>query len=135
MNVADRTLAAEARAVAEGHRAYLNGDGTLRVVSDTKPGKHYTVRATCGMDEGAGAIFTCDPVGNAAYADDHLHTTSREPGHTPCKHAAVAARRLEREGLLRWDAGRWVATAKVADVARTAAQANQPDDPFEGLPR
>ncbi|HYN18345.1 MAG TPA: SWIM zinc finger family protein, partial [Actinomycetes bacterium] len=25
----------------------------------------------------------------------------------PCKHAALAARRLEREGLARWDDGRW----------------------------
>jgi hypothetical protein len=25
----------------------------------------------------------------------------------PCKHAAVAARRLEREGLARWEDGTW----------------------------
>jgi hypothetical protein len=25
----------------------------------------------------------------------------------PCKHAALAARRLEREGLARWDDGTW----------------------------
>jgi hypothetical protein len=25
----------------------------------------------------------------------------------PCKHAAVAARRLEREGLARWEDGGW----------------------------
>jgi hypothetical protein len=25
----------------------------------------------------------------------------------PCKHAAVAARRLEREGLARWEDGSW----------------------------
>lgn len=132
---AERNLAAEVRAVEEGHRALLNGRipvalpaSFCNVVSDTKPGKRYQVRASASP---AGPIiFTCEPQGRHAYEDDHLGLTG-EPGIVCCKHAAVAARRLEREGLARLDAttGCWVDTRGAEPV--------DPTDPtiFEGLNR
>lgn len=101
---AERNLAAEVRAVEEGHRAVELDVNTFRVVSDTRPGKHYVV--TVGGWRDGDAVFRCTPRGDGAYGDDHRDTTT--VGVVPCKHAAVAARRLEREGTLALnDVGRW----------------------------
>lgn len=127
MNIAERNLAAEVRAVEEGHRAYVMEGGWVRVVSDTYEGKSYRVEFRAGF-VGEGVTFTCDPEeGRKLYQDDHLHVESRVPGHTPCKHAALAARRMEREGLVRMERGLWVATEKSGRKPVTLA------DPFEGL--
>lgn len=113
-----RTLDAEVRAVERGNHARLAGDGTtLLVASESEPGvnRHVRVQAV-----GSVVTFTCScPYG------------SWQPKFVPCVHASVAARRLEREGLLRWESGRWVPGEKVK-VPLTVVADN--DDPFEGLP-
>lgn len=142
----DRNLAAEVRAVEEGHRAYLARDARgpfLRVVSDTKPGKAYRVTAHASAGSGRPLVITCQPIG-ATDGHDH-HTVTSTDGIAPCKHAAVALRRLERHGLAAYAPGyidqandrvgcsRWVATI----TAETASAANRPvtdDDPFAGFP-
>jgi hypothetical protein len=141
--ITDPNIAAEVRAVEEGHRANLDRSGAsprIRVVSDTKPGKHYVVAATA-TTSGAGIVFECTPEGDHAYEDDHLHVTSPEPGVVPCKHAAVAARRLERERFAvlaypyngdRRSGSRWVATVT---AERLVEAARSTDDPFAGFPR
>ena len=68
-------LAAEIRAVEEGHNARVMPDGSVLVKAESHPGNYRVI------------IRPSLPV--------------------PCKHAAVAARRLEREGLARWDDGLW----------------------------
>jgi hypothetical protein len=119
--VAQRNLDAEVRGVEAGHRALAQPDGSIRVVSDTHHDKHYVVTFTAPF-AGSAVVFTCAPHGTAAYRDDHLHTVGG-PGLTPCMHAALAARRLEREGLVRFTGAEWVATDKAAAPAPT-------DDPF-----
>lgn len=138
MTPAERNLAAEVRAVEEGHHALLvvpldaydrpTGPPEVTVVSDTRAGKRYQVQATASP--GGPIIFTCTPAGTHAYDDDHQHLQG-ELGIVPCKHAAVAARRLEREHLARLDeaSGTWVSAAEAGPV--------DPTDPaiFEGLNR
>ncbi len=102
---AERNLAAEVRAVEEGHRAIATDVGTYRVVSDTRPGKAYVVRVGGWLH--CDAVFDCTPHGDAAYTGDHKAVC--DAGVAPCKHAAVVARRMEREGELALsEAGRWV---------------------------
>lgn len=128
--VGQRNLDAEVRGVEAGHRAFVVPGGAIRVISDTHHEKHYVVTFAAAY-VGSGVVFTCDPHGNAAYRDDHLHTIGG-PGLVPCMHAGIAARRLEREGLIRFtERGEWVATDRAAKP--------QPadDDPFAafGAPR
>lgn len=125
---AQKNLAAEVRAIEEGHRAVLQDDGTILVVSDTHHGKAYRVR-TLPCRAGETVTFLCEPEGDACYSDDHQ--TAQGTGVVPCKHAALLARRLEREGLVRlapW--GQWIATAKA--IAAPAVPIGY--DPFDGLP-
>lgn len=133
--VAERNVAAEARAVEEGHHARVQDDGSVKVTSDTHGdlGKWYRVEYVAHMD---GLIsFSCRPGGPMAYRDDHLAASSM-PGSVPCKHAALAARRLEREGLARYDDnGRWSVDASMLEAIRAKIEAQMPEDPFEGLPR
>lgn len=138
---AQRNTDAEVRFVEEGHNARLD-NGTLLVTSDTHHGKAYRVTADAPW-AGRPITFTCTPEGHAAYADDHLHMVSPEPGVVPCKHAAGAARRLAREGHARYDnaTGLWVATHKAQQhaglrpvpEARAAKPTVDDDDPFAGL--
>jgi hypothetical protein len=87
-------LAAEVRAVESGHNARVLPDGSILVKSDTLPGSHRVwVR---GVRDGT-VLFGC---------------TCRSGTHrsflpVPCKHAALAGRRLERESLARWHDGAW----------------------------
>jgi len=115
-------LTAEMRAVEEGHRCRLSPDGSrLLVKSESNPEVTYTLTV-----EGYGGFVavTCDcPAGRGERAPRGL-------GVAQCKHAALACRRLEREGLARFSGERWVLTAKAAPVAVLV-----PSDPFEGLPR
>jgi hypothetical protein len=132
----ERNLAAEVRGMEEGHHAWLVTDeafaltgagpqrAALKVKSDTKPGKWYGVDANALP---AGPVsFTCCPFGDHAYEDDHLLLTG-ELGIVPCKHAAVAARRLERAGLVHLDplTGTWLDTREAAPQPVAAI--------FEGL--
>lgn len=91
---------AEQRAVEEGRRAFFvtyNGKPAIKVVSDTSDRKYYV---TAYADARGVAIFEC-------YSDDpnFKHASSGKP--IPCKHAALAARRLEREGIVMWYDGLW----------------------------
>lgn len=126
---AERNLNAEVRAVEEGHRAFMQNDGRrdwVQVVSDTHHGKTYRVDFLA-FDVDNPIVFTCTPHGTAAYSGDHL-VRQVEAGVTGCKHAALAARRLEREGQAELRGGLWVATSKMP-----LPEFNQPADPFEGL--
>lgn len=128
---ARRNLDAEVRAVEEGHRAFVDG-ASIVVVSDTHHGKRYRVHAHAGV-AGSLITFQCAPEGNRCYSDDHL-ATAGAPGVTPCKHAALAARRLEREGLAELDADfHWTATPLAGQLAPAPAPVVEDDDPFAGI--
>jgi hypothetical protein len=87
-------LAAEVRAVEEGHLARVLPDGSVLVKSDSGAGSYRVgVRA---VDGGVVRLGCSCPSG--VYRG-HLPV--------PCKHAALAGRRLEREGLARWRDGVW----------------------------
>lgn len=120
-----RSLAAEVRAVEEGHHARLV-DGTVHVKSDTDDGVTWVVSA---FTVGDLPQFTC-------VADrpttGHARLTG-EPGLCACKHAARAAHSMERRGLMVWVDGLWHLTdAGVALVAAERAK-YQVADPWEGL--
>jgi hypothetical protein len=94
-------LAAELRAIEGGHRTRALPDGSLLVKSDSQPGS-YRVRVE-GVEAGL-IVFGCTcPSGDY-----------RANLPVPCKHAALAARRLEREGLARWADGGWRPRARPA---------------------
>ena len=87
-------LAAEIRAVEEGHNARVLPDGSILVKAESHPGSYrVTIR---GIDHGI-LRFGCS-CRSGQY---------RTVLPVPCKHAALAARRLEREGLARWEDGTW----------------------------
>lgn len=119
-----RTLDAEVRAVTEGHRAFLTEDPRkVKVVADefseiVEGGYRVTLCVTVGL-----IAFYCDHPQKAGLGERPAITA---PGTIPCKHAALAARRWEREGKAVWREGLWYSTEPQlpfpADV-----------DPFEGL--
>lgn len=87
-------LAAEIRAVEEGHNARVLADGSVLVKAESNPGSYrVTIR---GIDDGV-LRFAC-----SCRSGEYRSTLP-----VPCKHAALAARRLEREGLARWEDGTW----------------------------
>lgn len=153
MTTTDRTVAAEARFVEEGHRTFLGHDAQgyfVRIVSDIlgHTGKSWRVRAHV-TGPGLPVIFTCCPDGDTR--DGHPEHSSLH-GITDCKHMAGAARRLEREGLAQLlppgrygdvitRDSRWVATGRVAELARPversdayrAAVEGPGGDPFAGF--
>jgi hypothetical protein len=89
-NQAAYAIACEARGLREGHRARALGDGSLLVKASSGHGS-YRVRVA-GVRDGLLVLRCSCPSGDYR---------ARLP--VPCKHAALAARRLEREGLARWD--------------------------------
>jgi SWIM zinc finger len=89
-NQAAYAIACEARALREGHRARSLDDGSLLVKASSGDGS-YRVRVA-GVRAGLLALRCSCPSGDYR---------ARLP--VPCKHAALAARRLEREGLVSWD--------------------------------
>lgn len=127
--IAERNLAAEARAVEEGHHARIMPGGWVKITSDSYREKWYEVLFVAHTD---GLVsFVCRPRGRFAFREDHLYACSGVPGCLPCKHAALAARRLEREGLAALDAaGRWRATPR----ALAAASTPRSDNPSTGRP-
>jgi hypothetical protein len=123
-SIAQRNLDAEVKAVEAGHRAVVR-DGAVYVVSDTRHDKRYRVE-TLPVYAGDQVTFLCQPEGSGGYQDDHL--VAQATGVVPCMHAALLARRLEREGLVKLDNhGCWVATEKAPEFVYAG-------DPFEGLP-
>lgn len=125
---AEANLAAEIRGIEEGHRAWLTGEHTCRVKSDSTEGLWWVVTAQA-THPGAGIVFHCTPDRDGC--EGHGDHWSRTPGRVTCKHAAVLCRRLERLGLARWDHGMWLATDKAAEVAPVGWVA----DPFRMLGR
>jgi hypothetical protein len=87
-------LAAEIRAVEEGHNARVMPDGSILVKAESHPGSYRVFIR--GIDD-AILWFGC-----SCRSGEY-----RASLPVPCKHAALAARRLEREGLARWDGGVW----------------------------
>ncbi len=87
-------LAAEIRAVEEGHHARVLPDGSILVKADSQPGS-YRVRIE-GIQAGIVVLRCTCPSGDY-----------RGNLPVPCKHAALVGRRLEREGLARWRDGAW----------------------------
>ncbi|HZC98728.1 MAG TPA: hypothetical protein VFA46_00565 [Actinomycetes bacterium] len=87
-------LAAEIRAVESGHNARVLPDGSILVKSDSQPGSHRVwIR---GVRDGTVLLgCTC------------RSGTHRASLPVPCKHAALAGRRLERERLATWHDGTW----------------------------
>jgi hypothetical protein len=88
-------LAAEIRAVEEGHNARVLPDGSILVKAESHPGSYrVSIR---GIDDDGVLRFAC-----TCRSGEY-----RSSLPVPCKHAALAARRLEREGLARWRDGTW----------------------------
>jgi hypothetical protein len=87
-------LAAEIRAVEEGHNARVLPDGSILVKAESRDGSYQVFLR--GVTEGV-LRFSCS-CRSGAY---------RTSLPIPCKHAALAGRRLEREGLARWEDGTW----------------------------
>ena len=87
-------LAAEIRAVEEGHNARVLPDGSVLVKAESQPGSYRVVLR--GI---AGGVLR---FGCSCRSGEY-----RTSLPVPCKHAALAARRLEREGLARWEDGSW----------------------------
>jgi hypothetical protein len=87
-------LAAEARAVESGHNARVLPDGSVLVKSDSQPGSH---RVWIGGVRDGTLLLGCTCRSG----------TYRSSFPVPCKHAALAGRRLEREGFARWEDGTW----------------------------
>jgi hypothetical protein len=85
-------LAAEIRAIEEGHNARVLPDGSILVKAESQPGSYRVLLR--GVADGV-LWFRCS-------CRSGEYRTSLP---VPCKHAALAARRLEREGLARWEDG------------------------------
>jgi hypothetical protein len=88
------SLAAERRAVEEGHNARVQPDGSILVRSETTP-VSYRVWIRDVRDGVLRFGCTCR-------SGQH-----RRALPVPCKHAALAGRRLERERIAEWTDGQW----------------------------
>ncbi len=102
-----RNLAAEVRAIEEGHIARLALErGVLLVTSDTRPGVIYEL-----VPQGRNGLLHISCTCPGATPDRGA------PGDLACKHAALVARRLERAGLARFDGAKWMITERALDLA------------------
>lgn len=101
-------LAAEARAVEEGHVARVLPDGSVLVKANSQPGSYRVVIRR--VDDGV-VWFACSCT-SGGY---------RLGLPVPCKHAALAGRRLEREGLATWRGGVWHVRGRAALRAALAS--------------
>lgn len=99
---------AECRAVEEGHRARVADDGSVAVKSDSTDGVTYNV------------TFAATPDGRVRFGCTCPSGFYRNALPVPCKHAALAARRLERERLAEWSDGLWTVRQVPRDVRGTA---------------
>lgn len=114
--VAERNLAAEVRAMDEGHACRIDHSrGVFVVVSDTYPWQYVlTARAVDGL-----VVLSCtaehkpSAPGVVIPAQIQHHARRSGPGVLGCKHAARVVQRLKRAGLVRLGTdGRWYATEK-----------------------
>lgn len=102
---AERNLAAEARAVEEGHHARYDAERHRFLVKSDTSDRTYQLAAHGAPDLVA---FSC-----TCPAGVRRHVPA---GTVPCKHSALIARRLERQGLVRFDGTYWVVT-EAAEMA------------------
>ncbi len=111
-----RNLAAELRAIEEGHRARLDSERHCLLVKSDSSDRNYELvpRAIGGY-----LVVSC-----TCPAGQHR---SAPIGDLVCKHAALVARRLERYGLVRFDGRSWRIPDEVAPPTPVY------DDPFDGL--
>lgn len=127
--VTERMIAAECRFVEEGHHVRLAGDGAhMLVTSDVLPRVTYRVGVSM---VGETIVFTCDHICYDRRTGERIDGRQPARTFTPCKHGAGCARRLAREGLVRWDGSRWMPTDLALEVGRAATVT---EDPWEGLP-
>lgn len=96
-----RNLAAEVRAVEEGHHCRIDHDRGLFLVRSDTSGRTYEL--TAYARDGRVVVSCTCPAGVKR---------SVPAGQAKCKHAALVCRWLEREGLARFDGRVWVATEK-----------------------
>lgn len=106
---------AEIRFVEEGHHTFVNNNGSIKVVSDTSLNVRYTVTYWGNADTGLISFGCTCPAG-----------VNRPHLVVPCKHAAGAGRRLEREGFALWRDGLFWMTPKAQVAAKQAARQNRP---------
>lgn len=105
-------------------------DGSIRVESETAPGKTYRV-SFLGVD--GLPRFTCTPEQYRRSAPDHGVTTGTR-GRTPCKHARAAAELLEAAGLIVHGIdGDGCTGWMLTPVAATLAAVPATDADFDGL--
>lgn len=119
----ERNEAAASRAAVDPHRAILR-DGEIVVISESDVRFEYVVGAVAVP--GSAVTFRCEPRHRStkAPADVGHRLLVGPPGAAPCKHSVKAAKRLERDGLIRQVDGVWVAAGEPDPVE---------DDPFAGL--
>jgi hypothetical protein len=116
---AQRNLAAECRAVEEGHNCRIDHTrGVFVVRSDTSPVQYVL---TCHAVNGL-LSFSCTPEalepGFVVSRSLHLHSRRSALGVLGCKHAARCAQRLERAGLAYFDGTYWRSTEKAEELGR-----------------
>lgn len=115
MTTVESALAAEVRAVEEGHRArWDDSRRCYSVKSETDPLRSYDLCVEAVIP----ATFPIRPIflrfDCSCPAGEHAD--GMRP--VPCKHAALVARRLERERLARWDgAYGWLARGRLLRAA------------------
>lgn len=111
----ESALAAEARAVEEGHHARWDDQRRLFLVKSDSSDRDYeiTVRAIVPARPCVSPWLSFGCTCPAAQRGRHRS----EP--VPCKHAALVARRLEREGLAAWDGSTapWVPLGPLLEAA------------------
>lgn len=110
-------LRCEVRAVEEGHRAFVQPGGSIKVKSDTHEGVSYELTFHTTV---SGAI--------------HFHCTCPSGKHRdhkliPCKHAALAGRRLEREKIAVWRGGLFWVHPDLAAKQEAKARPKAPPAP------
>lgn len=103
-----RPLDAEVRAVEYGAHAFRQDDGSFVVRSESRDGIRWRVTyEAVRWADGPWAIrFRCECESGAFRSADLV----------PCWHAALVARRLEREGWARWERGVWWPTGLALDA-------------------
>mgnify|MGYP001607640951 CR=1 FL=1 len=129
MTEVERHLAAEVRAMTEGHSVRWDDAGRCFLVkSDTRDGVTYrlTVSAVVSASRRfVPLVVSCDcPAG--------VKARLQPAGLARCKHGARVMQRLEREGLARFDGtqNRFIASGTLRDAALADAdEAPERDDP------
>lgn len=106
------------RAVASGHYTWVQDDGSIKVASDSEPG---VARRVTFESNGSFIHFHCTCPAGYHHREELVC----------CKHAALAGKRLVREGLaIQTEGGIFC----VPPEQQKLIQYDLPADPFHGLP-